>query len=76
MLMTIVEPDMADAARGTIRLGSHSLHFDSRQLEAAVDDVSSLLDPLLTRLWGPRMYRIVLTVKSRRLKDKIKYTVL
>ena len=75
MLMTIVEPDMADAARGTIRLGSHSLHFDSRQLEAAVEDASPLLDPLLTRLWGPRMYRIVLTVKSRRLKDKIKYTI-
>ena len=75
MLMTTIEPDMTDAAKGTIRLGNHSLHFDSRQLEAAVDDVSSLLDPLLTRLWGPRMYRIVLTVKSRRLKDKIKYTI-
>ena len=51
------------------------LHYDSRQLSAAVEDVSHLLDPLLQRLWGPRMYRIVLTVNSQQTHNTIKYTI-
>ena len=51
------------------------IHYDSRQLEATVEDISSLLDPLLQHIWGQEMYRIVLTVKSNAFKGTIKYTI-
>ena len=49
--------------------------YDSRQLEATVEDISNLLDPLLQRIWGKEMYRIILTVKSDATKGQIKYTI-
>ncbi len=51
------------------------IQYDSRQLEATVEDISTLLDPLLQHIWGKKMYRIVLTVKSNALKGTIKYTI-
>jgi len=51
------------------------IHFDANQLSATIEDVSDKLDPLLQRLWGPKMYRIILTVKSAKNKNKIKYTI-
>ena len=51
------------------------LHYDKSQLEASVEDISDKLDPVLQNMWGQKMYRIVLTVKSTRLKNRIKYTI-
>lgn len=51
------------------------IHFDSNQLSATVEDISDKLDPLLQHMWGPKMYRIILTVKSAKTKNKIKYTI-
>lgn len=59
----------------TVLLGGHRLEFSSSQLEAAVEDISPLLDPLLQHLWGEHFYRIVLTVKSTKTKGQIKYTI-
>ena len=51
------------------------LHYDKSQLEASVEDISDKLDPVLQNMWGQKMYRIVLTVKSTKLKNRIKYTI-
>ena len=51
------------------------LHYDKRQLEATVEDLSDKLDPVLQKMWGQQMFRIVLTAKSAKLKDQIKYTI-
>ena len=51
------------------------LHYDKRQLEVTVEDISDKLDPVLKKMWGSQMFRIILTVKSAKLKDQIKYTI-
>ena len=49
--------------------------YDHRQLSAEVEDISSQLDPILQRMWGDKMYRIVFTIRSTATKNKIKYTI-
>ena len=51
------------------------IHFDANQLSATIEDISDKLDPLLQHMWGQKMYRIILTVKSTKNKNKIKYTI-
>ena len=51
------------------------IHFDANQLSATIENVSDKLDPLLQHMWGQKMYRIILTVKSTKNKNKIKYTI-
>ena len=51
------------------------IHFDSNQLSATVEDISDKLDPLLRHMWGQKMYRIILTMKSAKTKNRIKYTI-
>lgn len=51
------------------------LHYDASQLSATVEDISDKLDPLLLHMWGPKMYRVILTVKSTKTTNKIKYTI-
>lgn len=73
MLMTPVEPRLLK--EGCVQLAGRTVDYDPRQLTASVEDVSQLLDPLLQRVWGAHMYRIVLTVKSSALSGRLKYTV-
>ncbi|MCR5679419.1 MAG: heparinase II/III-family protein [Prevotella sp.] len=72
ILMTPLRPSVA---KGNIKLGSHGISYDGRQLEATVDDISQMLDPVLQKIWGKEMYRIILTVKSTKTNTTIKYTV-
>ena len=51
------------------------IHFDANQLSTTIEDISDKLDPLLQHMWGQKMYRIILTVKSTKNKNKIKYTI-
>ena len=51
------------------------INYNPNQLEASIEDVSELLDPLLQGMWGKKMYRVVLTVKSAKTKQQIKYTI-
>ena len=51
------------------------IHFDASQLSATIEDISDQLDPLLQHMWGQKMYRLILTVKSAKTKNKIKYTI-
>lgn len=73
MFMTPVIPVVSKA--GIVQLGIHHISYDARCLEAAVEDVSPLLDPVLQQMWGQQMYRIVLTVKPNILKAKLKYHI-
>ncbi len=73
MLMTTVEPQLTKA--GIITLGQHTVSYDPRQLSAAIEDISHQLDPLLTGMWGPKMYRIVLTVESHDLVGSVRYMI-
>jgi len=56
-------------------LGQHRLKFDPSQLQPAIEDISSLLDPLLQGMWGKQMYRIILTMKSKKTKETIQYSI-
>ena len=51
------------------------IRFDSSQIKASVEDISEELDPLLQGMWGLQMYRIVLTIKSQKTNNRIKYTI-
>jgi len=51
------------------------IHYDANQLSAEVEDISDYLDPVLRHMWGPKMYRIILTVKSAETKNRIKYII-
>ena len=51
------------------------ISYDPNQMEATVEDISHLMDPLLQGMWGKKMYRIVLTVKSPKAKQQIRYSI-
>ena len=51
------------------------ISYNANQLEAVIEDISNQLDPLLQGMWGKEMYRIVLTVKSAKTKQQIKYSI-
>ena len=51
------------------------IQFDASQLSATIENISDKLDPLLQHMWGSKMYRIILTVKSAKTKNRIKYTI-
>ena len=81
--ISVVEDYELDACRQPVRLmlmalsptALQHLHYDKRQLEVTVEDISNKLDPVLKKMWGSQMFRIILTVKSAKLKDQIKYTI-
>ena len=72
MFITTTKPEVAV---GKVMLGAHSISFDAQQLAAEVEDISHLLDPLLQRVWGKQMYRIKLTINSRKNINTIKYNI-
>ena len=51
------------------------IHFDADKLSASMEDISNQLDPLLQGMWGKRMYRIILTIKSTNINESIRYTI-
>ena len=74
MLLTTVEPRCE--AQGVIRLGNHRVKYEASALDVAVEDISGQLDPLLQRVWGTKMFRVVMTIRSHAIKNKIKYSIL
>ena len=71
-LMTTTQPTIA---ADRVTLGEHCVEFDGGRLTASVEDVAPLMDQLLQGVWGPRLYRVVLTVKGRQPRQKITYTI-
>ena len=78
IFITPVKPVM-NTQRGTIDFqlssGNRQLKYNAHQVEPSVEDISELLDPLLQQIWGGQMYRIILTIKSDKNKEQIKYTI-
>ncbi len=72
IFLTIKKPELQG---NSVIIGKNSITFKGQQLDAAVDDISNFLDPLLQHMWGKNMYRISLTVKSTKTKNKIQYTI-
>ena len=70
--MTTTLPVIGD---GVVSLGSHRITFPSSTVSADYEDISPLLDPLLKGIWGEKMYRITLTIKSQALKGTIRYEI-
>ena len=81
--ITIVEDYKLDACRQPVRLtlmalspaALEHLHYAKRQFEVTVEDISDKLDPVLQKMWGQQMFRIILTAKSAKLKDQLRYTI-
>ena len=73
MLMTTTEP-VTDKA-GVIVLGGHCIVYDPKVLSVKVEPLSDCLDPLLQRVWGRQMYRLVLTIQSTEKHQTIKYQI-
>ena len=81
--ITIVEDYELDACRQPVRLtlmalspaALEHLHYDKRQFEVTVEDISDKLYPVLQKMWGQQMFRIILTAKSAKLKDQLRYTI-
>jgi hypothetical protein len=71
-LMTTTLPVIGN---GIVSLGSHRITFPSSAVSAECEDISPLLDPLLKDIWGEKMYRITLTIKSQALKGTIRYEI-
>lgn len=73
MFITCQQPDVS--AAGKIILGKWQLTYDFRKASVAVEPLDTLLDPLLKSVWGPKMFRIVMTLKSSSLQDKFSYQI-
>ncbi len=73
MFMTTVMPDVSKA--GTVRLGKNTITYDAACLSVTVEDKSALLDPLLTGLWGNRLYRIVMELRGKATTGKVTYRI-
>ena len=73
MLITPIEPQLTKA--GIVTLDDHMLTYDAKQLTATVEDLTPLLDFVLQQMWGQHLYRIVLTLRSNQLKQRVRYTI-
>ncbi len=73
MFMTPIKPTIPMS--GVVQLGDHQLRYDARQMEPAIEDVDQLLDPVLQQMWGPQMYRVVMTIKGETKQAKLKYYI-
>lgn len=69
MFMTTTQPDTS--SKGIVRLGTHTLQYPAALLDADVENLTSLIDPVIEHLWGKSLYRIVFTVKDMKTKGQI-----
>lgn len=60
---------------GQINLNNCSLLFNHNQLSPEIEDISSYIDPVMSRVWGQHLYRIILNVRSQKLKQTIQYYI-
>ena len=72
MFITTTRPTLST---GRINIGNYALRYNKRQLTATYEDISDKLDTLLQETWGENMYRIVLTIKDKRLKGTVVYKI-
>lgn len=69
MFMTTALPDTS--TKGIVRLGSHTMQYSSALLDVEVESLSSFIDPVIERMWGKNLYRIVFTIKDMKQKGQL-----
>lgn len=73
MFITPIEPRIFK--KGMITLEGSCIVYNSSQLKPHIEDISSKLDSVMKRIWGQHLYRIILEVSSKSLKQRIKYSI-
>lgn len=60
---------------GWINLSDYSIIYNSKQLSPEIEDISSYIDPVLSKVWGSHLYRIRLIISSQQLRQNIRYEI-
>lgn len=73
MFMTTTQPDIS--VKGSVRLGLHSLQYPLASVTPQVENLSAFIDPVIERLWGKELYRIVFTVNDKKPKGELTFRI-
>lgn len=73
MFMTTTMPELSK--KGIVSVGTSNIIYNPNMASVQIEDKSAMLDPLLTELWGNKLYRIIMTVNSTANKGKITYKI-
>lgn len=68
MYITPIKPETG--VNGKITLGSHVVSYPS-ELTVSIEDLSPLSDPIIERLWGKSLYRIVFTINDKKERHQL-----
>lgn len=71
MFITTSKPDFE---KGIVRLGNHSIIYPSN-LKAEAEDLAPLSDPVIERLWGKNLYRIIFTMDDSKEKGVLTFKI-
>ena len=63
MFIAAAEPHLE---KGRIGIANRTVSFDASQLEASIEPLSNLFDPMMQSMWPNGLWRIVLTVKGEK----------
>ena len=63
MFIAAIEPTLTN---GAVQIGNRKLTYNATQLEAAIEPLSNMFDPMLQSMWPNGLWRIVLTAKDRK----------
>lgn len=73
MLMTTTYPELSK--EGRLMIGQSVLDYNHDMMSVQIEDLSSLLDPLLKGLWGDHLYRIILKVNKAAKRVRVAYRI-
>lgn len=84
-MMTVQKPVKKEKTKGldndrgynneSISIGNHQIIYNPSQLDVHIENISDKLDDTLRKMWGNKMYRIVMTVKDSKTQSTICYQI-
>ncbi|MGM9698988.1 MAG: heparinase II/III family protein [Prevotella sp.] len=63
MLIAAAEPHLE---KGRVGIANRTISYDASQLEASIEPLTNLFDPMMQSMWPNGLWRIVLTVKGEK----------
>ncbi|MGN0282722.1 MAG: heparinase II/III family protein [Prevotella sp.] len=72
MFIAAAEPKVE---KDGIRIGSRKLTYDKSRLEATIEPLSCLFDPMMQSMWHDGLWRIVLTVKGEKTEGVVRIKI-
>lgn len=69
MFMTTIKPDISN--NGVVRLGKHVMRYPSDILNVEVESLSSFIDPVIEKMWGKNLYRVIFTMKNMKQQGQL-----